>query len=197
MIMLELSPWRLPIANLCDALCSSALVLLLLCGTMATDFDVESSSSLQIFGVGLFCLFFLIGLGVIAMAVYYHFKPSPQYAYFICHHKAGAQAQARLLKLMLTANTGKSVFIDSDDLKELDSLFDIVKVSVKHLVVYLTRETLSRPWCAGEIVTALAWSKELTAVVTPSFVPPSEEQLADPDSFLDLSSCSLAPYGEN
>jgi hypothetical protein len=192
---LELSPWRLAIANFCDTICSSALLLILICGALATDVDVESLRSIQIIGICLCCLFFAVGLGVSIMAVYNHFRPTPQYSYFICHHKEDAQAQARLLKVMLVAKTGQTVFIDSDDLRELDLLFDIVKVSVKHLVVYLTRDTLRRPWCAGEIVTAWAWRKHMTAVVTSGFVPPSEEELADLDDFLDLSSCSLTPFG--
>ena len=36
-----------------------------------------------------------------------------------------------------------------------DSLFDTVKSQVEHLVVYLTREVLTRPWCAGEIATSV------------------------------------------
>jgi len=74
-------------------------------------------------------------------------------------------------------------------------LFDIVKCKLEHLLVYLTRDTLSRPWCAGEIVTACN-SKvvKVTAIKTPSFVPPSGEQMENLDSYLDLTSCNLAEY---
>ena len=43
------------------------------------------------------------------------------------HHKKDAAAQARALKLLLQQRKSQlTVFIDSDDLKELDDLFDLV-----------------------------------------------------------------------
>jgi len=132
------------------------------------------------------------------LGLYNRIRPRHQYHYFICHHKADAAAQARLLKMKLQAKTHQSVFIDSDNLTELDDLFDIVKCRVKHLVVYLTKDTLGRPWCAGEIATAFhARTVKVTAVRTPSFLPPTENQLERITEYLDLKSCdcALEEYG--
>jgi len=81
-------------------------------------------------------------------------------------------------------------------LRELDSLFDIVKTSVSHLVVYLTRDTLTRPWCAGEIATAFKSGKvKVLAVKHPSFVAPSDEALANIRSYLDAGGGILEEFG--
>ena len=44
-----------------------------------------------------------------------------------------------MLKILLQAKTGQSVFIDSDDLQGLDTLFGTVRTKVGQVVVYLTR----------------------------------------------------------
>jgi hypothetical protein len=38
-------------------------------------------------------------LVTIAYGLYFNFAPRKQYQFFICHHKAGAGAYARLVKL--------------------------------------------------------------------------------------------------
>jgi len=88
-----------------------------------------------------------------------------------------------------------TVFIDSDDLQELDTLFDIVKSRVQHLVVYLTADTLKRPWCAGEIVSAYHAKIQVTRLTTSSFVHPQEEELENPDLYVDSIGCNLSEYG--
>jgi len=55
----------------------------------------------------------------------------------------------------------------------------------------LTRGTLTRPWCAAEIVTAFKRGKQVTAVLTPSFTAPNEEQLAAVDTYLDVGGAEL------
>ncbi len=57
-------------------------------------------------------------------------------------------------RLVASAAYLRLVFIDSDHLDDLDGLFDIVKVRTGRLVVYLTADTLRRPWCVGEVTTA-------------------------------------------
>ncbi|CAK0866538.1 unnamed protein product [Prorocentrum cordatum] len=190
----ELAPWKVAPANYADAACSSTLLMVLICGATAANVSVENSS-IPAFASVFVGFFFAVGVVAIMASVYYYFKPFPMYPSFFCHHRVGAQAQARLLKMMLTSKTGRPVFTDTDDLTQLDSLFDTVKTQVHHLVVSLTRDTLSMPWCAGEIVTAFMWRKQITAVVTDSFVPPNEKAYADMAKNLDLSSCSLNPFG--
>ena len=64
---------------------------------------------------------------------YVRAKYRKSFGHFVCHHKAGAGCYARLLKLGLLAarggNKSRSVFIDCDDLRDLDKLFDYVKLS--------------------------------------------------------------------
>lgn len=86
------------------------------------------------------------------------------------------------------------VFIDSDNLKDLNMLFDTVKSSVLHLVVCCTRLTLTRPYCAGEIASAFAAGVKVTLIRCPGFENPSEEQLRDTSSYLELTACSLMQY---
>ena len=67
--------------------------------------------------------------------MYKYLRVSPFYRRFVCHHKAAAAAQARLLKILLQAKTRQSVFIGSDDLQGLDTLVDTVRTKVWQLVV--------------------------------------------------------------
>lgn len=59
-----------------------------------------------------------------------------------------------LIKLLVAKQSSLRVFLDSDQLENLDLLFDIIRTSTKTVVVVLTPELLSRSWCAGEVVTA-------------------------------------------
>jgi hypothetical protein len=96
---------------------------------------------------------------------------------------------------LIVGKTRKNVFIDSDDLKELDTLFDTVRCKLEHLVVYLTRDTLTRPWCTGEIVTAvIAPFVKITVVTTESFVAPGESQLMNLSTYIDMSGVNLSQY---
>jgi hypothetical protein len=98
--------------------------------------------------------------------------------------------------MTLQAKTQLSVFIDSDSLMELDDPIDIVKSKVKHLVVYLTKDTLGQSWCAGEIATAFATSRvKVTAVRTTSFTEPTEDQMARIVEHIDPTSCALITHG--
>ncbi len=101
------------------------------------------------------------------------------------------------MKLLLQAKAQLQVFIDSDDLKELDRLFETVAHRTDHLIVYLTRDTLTRPWCAGEVVTTFRGKGKIrmSAVICPSFLPPTDLELRNLDSYLDMTGCSLCEYG--
>eukprot|EP00930_Biecheleria_cincta_P062831 TRINITY_DN48286_c0_g1_i1.p1 TRINITY_DN48286_c0_g1~~TRINITY_DN48286_c0_g1_i1.p1 ORF type:complete len:600 (+),score=79.75 TRINITY_DN48286_c0_g1_i1:129-1802(+) len=190
----QLNPWHSTFSNIIDGAMSVTMNVLLVVGALATDVTAHMDS-IKVMGSMVFFSACAVVFGSLLFSLYRRCVPRPYYDKFICHHKAGSGAQARLLKIMIQAKTDQSVFIDSDDLKELDQLFDIVKCKVGHLVVYLTRETLSRPWCAGEIVTAFRVGIKVTAVKTPSFMPPTDEHFAELESYLDLSSTKLTPYG--
>mmetsp|Transcript_30523 Transcript_30523/g.97108 ORF Transcript_30523/g.97108 Transcript_30523/m.97108 type:complete len:1323 (+) Transcript_30523:527-4495(+) len=111
--------------------------------------------------VGALATFALAGL----YALLRYFWSSINYGAFLCHHKAGAGVWARYFKLRLACYTKANIFIDSDNLMELDTLFECVLVSTRHLVVLGTRDVCYRMWCAGEIATAASSAVPITLVL--------------------------------
>jgi hypothetical protein len=65
-----------------------------------------------------------------------------------------SQAEARVLKAALEEGLNASVFLDSDDLNDLNKLCDHVRAS-DVLVLLQTRGILTRPWCLLELLTAV------------------------------------------
>jgi len=114
-----------------------------------------------------------------------------RYTYFLTHHKAGASATARLLKMRLSVHG--SVFIDSDNLDDLDSLFSMVAHQTQLLVVLCTKEILHRAWCLGEIITAHANEVEVLPVHFPDYFAPEEDFIADVAEHVDME--LLTEYG--
>lgn len=195
LVQQQLNPWARPSTNVIDGALSGALLLMLLTGSLAAGVSASSAST-QALGIAAFSVLTALAVGVMLYTAYQRIRRTDVYSYFICHHKAQAAAQARLLKILLQAKGHrKTVFIDSDDLLELTELFDIVKCKVQHLIVYLTRDVLTRPWCAGEVVTAFQARIQVTAVKAPSFRGVTQEQLANPGAYLDWTSCNLVMYG--
>eukprot|EP00913_Durusdinium_trenchii_P011361 g10672.t1 len=94
------------------------------------------------------------GLIVITHAVLRHFRPGNVFGVFLCHHKGGAGALCRWMKLMAAQHSSSEIFLDSDQLEDLDLIFDTIRAKTRSVVVVLTSELLQRMWCAGEIVTA-------------------------------------------
>jgi len=192
-------PWRSVIANGVDSFCSVLMVLLLISGSLSTQSGVETSEEvLSIVSILVMSSLILLVAGSLAFAMcVVLMSRRPKFSWFICHHKAAAAAQARLLKILLQqADRKDRVFIDSDDLKDLDELFNIVKSHVANFVTYLTGDTLRRPWCAGEVTTAFkASSAKVVAVTTPSFLEPKEDELNNLDKYIDQDGgCNLAQY---
>lgn len=59
-----------------------------------------------------------------------------------------------MLRLLFARHSCRvRVFLDCDQLENLDFLFDVVRTSTRNIVVVLTPELLKRVWCAGEIAT--------------------------------------------
>merc|ERR1712113_139379 len=160
-------------------------------GGMSADLD-----SIRVVGTVIFVLAFLLAGGSLIASGSKMFRGGPFYGYFICHGRAHAAAQARLLKALLRAKVGQAVYVDTDDLTELDGLLDMLKSRVGTLIAFLTRSTLSKPACAAEITIALMTAKcKVLAVQTQSFVPPDDDDLSDLGSYLDLQSCNVEHYG--
>ena len=61
------------------------------------------------------------------------------------------------------------IFLDSDDLLNLDTLFDTVSQRTQNLVLLLTREILQRPWCVGEIVCSMRAKVHMVCVQCDDF----------------------------
>eukprot|EP00971_Amphidinium_carterae_P279767 5553577-Amphidinium_carterae.1 len=186
-------PWRAGVANFVDMCIGIGLVLLLLAIAVLTDFQ-KGGSAVRVAGVLAMLVVIVAPLTTVVIAWYKAWAAS-RYEHFICHHKAGAGAQARLMKMLLVSRHGKNVFIDSDDLVELDQLFDIVKTKVRVLVVYLSRGTLTRPWCVGEICTAFESRKRIVTVQTGSWDMPEESEIDQMPEFIEKTGCNLQEQG--
>ena len=62
--------------------------------------------------------------------------------------------EARFLQERLERALGRDVFLDSDDLKDLRTLLDLVRDSAC-LVILQSEHVLERPYCLLEMVTAI------------------------------------------
>ncbi|CAK0851183.1 unnamed protein product [Prorocentrum cordatum] len=78
------------------------------------------------------------------------------YHAFLSHAKSTHGATARWLQLELAryARGRSSIFLDSDNLVNLNHLLATVRDKVDVLVVLATEEIWWRPWCAGEVTVA-------------------------------------------
>mmetsp|Transcript_19670 Transcript_19670/g.42614 ORF Transcript_19670/g.42614 Transcript_19670/m.42614 type:complete len:738 (-) Transcript_19670:82-2295(-) len=195
-VQMYLHPWRSHKTNMMDGAQSVILVLLLVGSGLTTQLDLDKRAVATLGVVGFALMLFLVLLTMMN-TVHRILQVHPFYPYFICHHKADASAQARYLKMLLDQRglVGQGAFLDSDHLQDLDKLFDIVKTRVGILMTYLTRGTLTRPWCCGEITTAHRNNVKVMRVVTPSFIPPTDSELAALQDYVDFKSCSLVNYG--
>jgi len=119
------------------------------------------------------------------------------YSHFVCHHKDGAAAQSRVIQLLIQELTLHDCFIDSDHLVDLDQLYSAVRTCLKTLAIYLTRETMIRPWCVGEMTTAFANEINIVVVHCSSFIPLSDDKLAEPglEKLLGLGGVALTEQG--
>eukprot|EP00405_Crypthecodinium_cohnii_P036844 CAMPEP_0206538352 /NCGR_PEP_ID=MMETSP0325_2-20121206/7813_1 /ASSEMBLY_ACC=CAM_ASM_000347 /TAXON_ID=2866 /ORGANISM="Crypthecodinium cohnii, Strain Seligo" /LENGTH=496 /DNA_ID=CAMNT_0054035777 /DNA_START=460 /DNA_END=1950 /DNA_ORIENTATION=- len=173
---LNAKPWRSYIANYTDAGSNILMILLLICVGMSTDFT-DSDYLLGTMAAVIFVLVFVGTMVLLSHTVYKHIVPAPYFARFICHHKADAAAQARYLQLLFVQRTRQTCFIDSDHLTNLEELFDVVRCRCGELCVYLTADTLRRPWCAGEITIAWQVHGKVTSIFHPSFTQPEDDSL--------------------
>jgi len=174
-----LRPWRGQAANYLDTLINLMILLLLTCGATVAD-SRHTKATISAIGHILLILIVSVVAAGIAYSWYRRLQPFPFYFRFVCHHKAGAAAQARLLQMLLQEKSQQSCFIDSDDLVHLDELFDVVRSKVRTLIVYMTSDVLKRPWCAGEVTTAFKSNVKVVRVMTPSFITPEEHCLDGP-----------------
>jgi len=195
-VQMHFKPWRGTWANTVDSTSNMLLVLLIVCVAMTTNFE-DSTSLLGIVAVVLLSGAFLVIVVLLGYNLVRHLRPAPFYANFICHHKAQAAAQARYLQILLTQQCHEPCFLDSDHLTNLQDLFDVVRSQCRQLCVYLTADTLRRPWCAGEITIAWQNHQRVAVVIHPSFSPLSAEHLKAENipSLLASADFQLVEYG--
>jgi len=188
-------PWRLLSSNMLDVGVSVCLILVLALALFFADapnLTLVSEFCCALFGIA---CFFLACAFIYCIQKHFLCKQK-RYQYFICHHKGGAGAFARLLKTHLVENphvTG-GVFLDSDDLQDLNKLFQYVREELNTLVVVCTKELMTRPWCAGELTTARLNKVPLVCVLFPDFSFPDENLINN--YMKEVPGCAgLAPHG--
>lgn len=81
-------------------------------------------------------------------------KAGKKFAVFVSHAKAEAAMEARFVQSWLEDKLGSAVFIDSDDLQDLNQLKQHVKDSAV-LVIVQSKSVLTRPYCLIELLTAV------------------------------------------
>eukprot|EP00435_Cladocopium_sp_Y103_P053180 s214_g17.t1 len=148
-------PWRTDLANYIDLVITSILQTLLLgVAPMVKNDEAKSIKAMGwILAISVLSPL-VVGLAAIGYSWLRHLRPEKSFGIFLCHHKGGAGSLCRLLKLVVAKHSKTEVFLDSDQLEDLDLIFDTIRVKTKSVVVVLTSDLLKRMWCAGEIVTA-------------------------------------------
>mmetsp|Transcript_51137 Transcript_51137/g.131895 ORF Transcript_51137/g.131895 Transcript_51137/m.131895 type:complete len:754 (+) Transcript_51137:206-2467(+) len=182
MLQAYLQPWRGTLPNIMDMMVSSLMVLTLLCAALLLGFDEVDVELIRrdmttIFALLLAALMMSM-FGVIGFLMYLRFFPKRQFLAFLSHHKVGCAAGARMLKMELTQRCSGKVFLDSDDLDSLDKVLEYVRSGSDKLIVMMTGETLWRPWCAGEIVTAYKNSVSTLCIQYDDYHEPTDEELS-------------------
>jgi len=182
---LHLKPWRVSQANLLDVLFSGG-ILIVVC--MASLFIERHEMDLhRVANVALAIILLMLALCPCAIfyGIYRSFiRAGRPFQFFLCHHKAGSGAFTRLLKMCLmdSSKVLRDVFIDSDNLDNLDRLFNYVAHDTECLVVVASSEIFTRPWCIGEMCTAHVKNVPTLLVALPSFMLPNDrfiEEITD------------------
>eukprot|EP00746_Dinoflagellata_sp_MGD_P124788 gnl/MRDRNA2_/MRDRNA2_59417_c0_seq1.p1 gnl/MRDRNA2_/MRDRNA2_59417_c0~~gnl/MRDRNA2_/MRDRNA2_59417_c0_seq1.p1 ORF type:complete len:1726 (-),score=278.04 gnl/MRDRNA2_/MRDRNA2_59417_c0_seq1:251-4669(-) len=167
---LSQKPWRVKLVSMADSVMSFCLLVILLCGALVIDPAANSANdSTSTFLIFFFCSLFLGLLVPIIAGLKKAMSKQKCYDFFLCHHKGGGGAHARWVQMLLGERTNGEIFLDSDCLEDLENIFDMVKSDTKNVVVLLTRETLRRMWCAGEIASAFKNGVNVVKLVCSDF----------------------------
>jgi len=154
-VVSNVMPWRASFANILEVIMHYSFLSLVVCACFYVD--DSPASELALFGT-FFILMMPIGILVlVAIGVFRMLRSRGKpYQFFLCHHKVGAGSFSRLLKMRLLKTRGvtRKVFVDTDDLQNLGTLFDRVDQDTECLVAIHSSHLLTRPWCVGEITTA-------------------------------------------
>jgi hypothetical protein len=167
-------PWRARVANFLDLALYAGIILV---NTFAVAFAEPDTELVALIAM----VFIIVALvAILCAGLFAIFKlmmgARKQYEYFVSHHKAVAGAFARLLKeMILEVKKDIVVFLDSDNLVNLDVLFDTVGNDVEHIVMVMNKEFLKRPWCMGELAVANIKKVKVWPLYLPDFTQPDED----------------------
>eukprot|EP00929_Paragymnodinium_shiwhaense_P056779 TRINITY_DN2842_c0_g1_i1.p1 TRINITY_DN2842_c0_g1~~TRINITY_DN2842_c0_g1_i1.p1 ORF type:complete len:3578 (-),score=754.01 TRINITY_DN2842_c0_g1_i1:180-9467(-) len=183
-VVAALQPWRAPLVNVAEIAVLAVFQLLIACAALSSnpgDLALDTSS-LGGSEVVLCTLLFLSLVAAFAHSAYKYYNPRlHRFGHYICHDKASCGAQARLLQQLLERTSGEPCFLDSDyDYAahlDADNGFDIVRASLKTLVVLSNRDTMTSAWCIAEMATAIANGVQIVAVEDESAVLLSEREV--------------------
>ena len=139
-------PWRVEVANYNDLVLSTALLILLLLASPMLRLEQNQDGSFLVAALltGVLCLLPLVALAAACLAASLRLRPQSKYDAFLCHHKAGAGALCRFIKLIVHKYGRMNIFLDSDELDDLARIFEIVSSDTRCLVAVLTPELLQR-----------------------------------------------------
>jgi len=190
-------PWVVMICNYVDITLNVCLVMIVATSGFVLDGDAEAR---KIHVVVLVMMFSLVSVIAVLLCIVYAVystirnRGKKYWKYFLCHHKGGAGAFCRLVKVyLLKLNKGKfRVWLDCDDLQNLEMLFDYVGSQSEAVVIHMSKELFLRPWCMGELVTAKLKNVKMFPVRFPDFEDLTDEFIANYTSYVDIS--NLTPF---
>jgi len=179
----RLLPWRTYWANISELSVLTGLIVFAVCAAflMKVDEDVGKDFLGNLL-LAVIIITLLVCFTVISCALYRRFVPNKRYGGFLCHHKEAAAALARFFKMVMGQHTGRRIFLDSDQLGELAGICETVRTMTRNVVVLLTKSTLERIWCAGEISTAVRNNISIVLVACDDYVAPDEDKLSKLDN---------------
>lgn len=193
-VSLKAHPWRLQLANNTELYGSIWLtVFMTLCALMFPEYSPAAVSTVALVTILISFLSLPATVGY-SFCKRYCIKHTKRFQFFISHHKNGVGCLARLIKYYLELRPLRgAVFIDSDNLETLDALFDIVANQTKTLVALASARLLQRPWCVGEIASAVDARVSIYPIHCSDFVLPTPEYLNALEENVDFS--TITSYG--
>ncbi|CAE7247064.1 RPS6, partial [Symbiodinium microadriaticum] len=170
-------PWRVPASNALDVLLHVGLLVVLYMASMFAGQEVGTTGLIMATMISLVFILMMVAAIVATMlyglGLYILRQRRKPWRFFLSHHKRAAGSFARLLKIQLQqSGYGFSVFLDTDNLRDLTELFGFVR-DTETCVVLASPGILARKWCVGEIVTAKLHKVHTVMVRWPNFADPT------------------------
>ncbi|CAE6956863.1 RPS6, partial [Symbiodinium sp. CCMP2456] len=121
-------PWRVPASNALDMLLHVGLLVVLYMASMFAGHEVGTTGLIMATMISLVFILVMVAAIVATMlyglGLYILRQRRKPWRFFLSHHKRAAGSFARLLKIQLQqSGYGFSVFLDTDNLRDLTELF--------------------------------------------------------------------------